>query len=128
VFRSSTLRIELNDAHPPAIEVCGVTKRLARSRHSITFRSASSPANSSFCSDPQAAARPHCCVILAGLETPDTGTIRFKGQDVAKLPPHERGAPMVFQNYALWPHLNVRDNVAFGLVERRAPKGESVSA
>ena len=62
--------------------------------------------------------------ILAGLETPDAGTIRFKGQDVADLPPYERGAPMVFQNYALWPHLNVRDNVAFGLVERKVAKVE----
>lgn len=62
--------------------------------------------------------------ILAGLETPDAGRILFNGKDVAMLPPHERGAPMVFQNYALWPHLNVRENVAFGLVERRVPRGE----
>ncbi len=60
--------------------------------------------------------------ILAGLETPDAGTVYFNGRDVAELPAHERGAPMVFQNYALWPHLNVHDNVAFGLVERRVPK------
>jgi iron(III) transport system ATP-binding protein len=62
--------------------------------------------------------------ILAGLETPDSGTIRFDGRDIADLAPHERGAPMVFQNYALWPHLSVRDNVAFGLVERRVRRAE----
>lgn len=62
--------------------------------------------------------------ILAGLETPDSGSVYFDGKDVAELPAHERGAPMVFQNYALWPHLNVRDNIAFGLVERRCPKQE----
>ena len=62
--------------------------------------------------------------ILAGLETPDAGSVFFNGKDVAQLPAHERGAPMVFQNYALWPHLNVRDNVAFGLVERHVPKQE----
>ena len=62
--------------------------------------------------------------ILAGLETPDAGQVLFGGRDTANLPPHARGAPMVFQNYALWPHLNVRDNVAFGLVERRVPRAE----
>jgi iron(III) transport system ATP-binding protein len=65
--------------------------------------------------------------ILAGLETPDSGSILFNGKDVAQLPVHERGAPMVFQNYALWPHLNVHDNVAFGLVERKVPKAEVLS-
>jgi iron(III) transport system ATP-binding protein len=63
--------------------------------------------------------------ILAGLEQPDSGTIRIAGRDVAALPPHERGCPMVFQNYALWPHLSVTENVAFGLVERRVPRAET---
>jgi iron(III) transport system ATP-binding protein len=62
--------------------------------------------------------------ILAGLEKADSGRILFDGRDIATLPPHERGAPMVFQNYALWPHLTVAENVAFGLVERRVPKTE----
>ncbi|MCX7934712.1 MAG: ABC transporter ATP-binding protein, partial [Planctomycetota bacterium] len=62
--------------------------------------------------------------ILAGLETPDEGTVRFRGQEVTHLPPHLRGAPMVFQNYALWPHLSVADNVAFGLVEMAVPAAE----
>ena len=56
--------------------------------------------------------------ILAGLEKADSGRILFDDRDIAELPPHERGAPMVFQNYALWPHLSVAENVAFGLVER----------
>ncbi|MEI6972220.1 MAG: ABC transporter ATP-binding protein [bacterium] len=62
--------------------------------------------------------------ILAGLENPDSGKICFNGTDIAALPPHRRGAPMVFQNYALWPHLSVSENVAFGLVERRLPGAE----
>jgi len=57
--------------------------------------------------------------ILAGLETSDSGRVLFNGKDIAVLPPHRRGAPMVFQNYALWPHMTVHDNVAFGLVERK---------
>ncbi len=53
--------------------------------------------------------------ILAGLITPDRGTIRFNDTDVTALPPEKRQATMVFQNYALWPHLTVFENVVFGL-------------
>ncbi len=53
--------------------------------------------------------------LLAGLVSPDSGQIRFDGRDVTMLSPEKRQAPMVFQNYALWPHLSVLDNVAFGL-------------
>jgi iron(III) transport system ATP-binding protein len=61
---------------------------------------------------------------IAGLESPDAGAIRFGERDVTKLPPHQREAAMVFQSYALWPHLNVERNIAFGLEERRLPKPE----
>ncbi len=62
--------------------------------------------------------------ILAGLEKADSGRLLFDGRDIATLPPHERGAPMVFQNYALWPHLSVAENIAFGLVERKVARAE----
>ena len=62
--------------------------------------------------------------ILAGLEKEDSGKIFLRGKDVSSIESYKRGAPMVFQNYALWPHLNVKDNIAFGLVERRIPKNE----
>jgi ABC-type Fe3+/spermidine/putrescine transport system ATPase subunit len=61
---------------------------------------------------------------IAGLETPTSGTIHFGGHDVTKMPPHKREAAMVFQSYALWPHLTVGQNIAFGLEERRVPKPE----
>ena len=61
---------------------------------------------------------------IAGLETPTSGTISFGEKDVTKLPPHKREAAMVFQSYALWPHLNVERNVAFGLEERKIGKAE----
>ena len=61
---------------------------------------------------------------IAGLETPTSGTIRFGERDVTNLPPHLREAAMVFQSYALWPHLTVAQNVAFGLEERKVPKAE----
>src|SRR5579871_1834543 len=53
--------------------------------------------------------------MLAGFETPDAGRILLNGQDIAQVLPHERPVNMMFQNYALFPHLSVRDNIAFGL-------------
>jgi putrescine transport system ATP-binding protein len=53
--------------------------------------------------------------MLAGFETPDQGRILLEGKDIARVLPHERPVNMMFQNYALFPHLNVRDNIAFGL-------------
>src|SRR3984885_8272955 len=53
--------------------------------------------------------------MLAGFEAPDAGRILLDGKDIAQVPPHQRPVNMMFQNYALFPHLNVRDNIAFGL-------------
>src|SRR5438445_11239846 len=61
---------------------------------------------------------------IAGFYQPDEGRILFDGKDVTLLPPHKRNTGMVFQNYALWPHLTVEKNVAFGLEEQRLPKAE----
>jgi len=69
--------------------------------------------------------------LIAGFYTPDEGEIRFDGARVNEVPPHERGIGMVFQNYALWPHMTVFDNVAYGLKLRevgRAEIGERVAA
>jgi iron(III) transport system ATP-binding protein len=57
--------------------------------------------------------------IVAGLESPDSGRVEFDGRDITALPSEKRGFGMVFQNYALFPHLNVFENVAFGLRARR---------
>jgi len=62
--------------------------------------------------------------IIAGLEDADSGTISFDGIDLSSTPPHLRDFGLVFQDYALFPHLNVNDNVAFGLKMRRLPEGE----
>ncbi|MCC7483598.1 MAG: ABC transporter ATP-binding protein [Burkholderiales bacterium] len=62
--------------------------------------------------------------LLAGFLDPGAGKIRVGGEDVTRVPPWHRDIGMVFQNYALWPHMTVRGNVAFGLVERRLPRAE----
>src|ERR1700761_2651305 len=61
---------------------------------------------------------------LAGFYKPNKGAIYFDQEDVTNLPPHKRGAAMMFQNYALWPHMTVAENVAFGLEQRRRPNVE----
>ncbi|MDT5022537.1 MAG: sulfate/thiosulfate transport system ATP-binding protein [Mycobacterium sp.] len=61
---------------------------------------------------------------IAGLDQPDTGTITINGQDVTTLAPQRRGIGFVFQHYAAFKHLTVRDNVGFGLKIRRKPKAE----
>jgi len=61
---------------------------------------------------------------IAGFNQPDAGTIHIGARDITHLPPHQRDTGMVFQSYALWPHMTVAANVAFGLDMRRFPKTE----
>lgn len=63
--------------------------------------------------------------IIAGLETPDGGTVRLNGQDVTCLEPNRRNVNTVFQNYALFPHMTVFANVAYGLKLKKVPKAET---
>jgi multiple sugar transport system ATP-binding protein len=62
--------------------------------------------------------------IIAGLETPSQGEVWIGGRRVDKLPPRERGIAMVFQNYAVFPHLTVFENIAFGLRMQKLPQAE----
>jgi ABC-type sugar transport system ATPase subunit len=62
--------------------------------------------------------------IISGLEETSSGTIEIGGQDVSSAEPSARGIAMVFQNYALYPHLTVRENIGFGLSLARRPKSE----
>src|SRR5688500_19475967 len=78
--------------------------------------------------DPPGCGKTTTLRMIAGLESPDSGTIQFKERDITLLPPEKRGFGMVFQNYALFPHLNVFENVAFGLRARHKPKAEVVIA
>lgn len=62
--------------------------------------------------------------MIAGLERPDSGAILFEGRDIVNVPPHERGFGMMFQDFALFPHRNVGDNIAFGLRMKKLPPNE----
>jgi putrescine transport system ATP-binding protein len=62
--------------------------------------------------------------MLAGFETPDEGKILLNGRDIAQVLPHRRPVNMMFQSYALFPHLDVRDNIAFGLKRANMPRHE----
>ena len=62
--------------------------------------------------------------LIAGFERPDSGRVELAGQDVTRQPPYARDVNTVFQDYALFPHMNVLDNVAYGLRVKRVPKAE----
>jgi multiple sugar transport system ATP-binding protein len=62
--------------------------------------------------------------LVAGLDTPDAGSIAIDGRDVSRVPPQDRDVAMVFQGYALYPHLSARDNIAFPLKMRGVPAKE----
>ncbi|MGJ8623833.1 MAG: ABC transporter ATP-binding protein [Yoonia sp.] len=62
--------------------------------------------------------------MLAGFETPTSGTIMLDGKDISPVPPNKRSVNMMFQSYALFPHLSVADNIAFGLKRSKMPKDQ----
>src|SRR5881296_734370 len=62
--------------------------------------------------------------VIAGLERPDAGEVWLDGEDVTGRPPQRRGVGFVFQHYAAFKHMTVRENVAFGLKIRRTPRDE----
>jgi putative spermidine/putrescine transport system ATP-binding protein len=73
---------------------------------------------------PSGSGKTTCLRMIAGFEQPTSGTIRLDGRDVSTLPPFARDVNTVFQDYALFPHMTVAENVAYGLMVRKVPKGE----
>ena len=65
--------------------------------------------------------------LIAGLDVPTSGRIAIAGRDVTRLPPAQRGIAMVFQSYALFPHLSVAENILFGLKVRKVPQAQRVA-
>ncbi|MBZ0275934.1 MAG: ABC transporter ATP-binding protein, partial [Anaerolineae bacterium] len=73
---------------------------------------------------PSGSGKTTCLRLIAGFEQTTTGVIRLYGQDVTGVPPYERDVNTVFQDYALFPHMTVGQNVAYGLMVKKVPKPE----
>ena len=73
---------------------------------------------------PSGSGKTTCLMMLAGFESPTAGEITLDGQPITRTPPHKRNFGMVFQNYALFPHLTIADNVAYPLTVRKVPKAQ----
>ncbi len=111
-----------SDARSPDVELVGVTKRFGDLAavdsidlevHAGEFLSLLGPSG---------CGKTTTLRLIAGFERPDEGEVRIGGQDVARLPPYKREVNTVFQSYALFPHLTVAENVAYGLKQRRLAK------
>ena len=73
---------------------------------------------------PSGSGKTTCLMMLAGFETPTNGEIYLDSKPISRIPPHKRGIGMVFQNYALFPHLTVYENLAFPLKVRKLSKDD----
>ena len=108
-----------------AIELESVAKHWGESRalDGITF--SAEPGSFVVLLGPSGCGKSTTLRLIAGLDTPTLGTIRIGGRDVTRLPPAARGLAMVFQSYALFPHLTVAENIVFGLRVRKVPDREA---
>ena len=106
------------------IEVNGVSKRYGDT-DALTDVSVSVPDGSlTALLGPSGGGKTTLLRVIAGLETPDTGSVVMDGQDVTTVPVRRRGIGFVFQHYAAFKHMSVADNVAFGLTVRKRPKAD----
>src|SRR5437879_9293653 len=102
-------------AHQPLLRIEGVAKTFGTSR-AVDGVSLDIRAGEFFALlGPSGCGKTTLLRMLAGFEAPDEGRILLGGKDIAQSLPHERPINMMFQSYALFPHLSVRDNIAFGL-------------
>ncbi|HSV26786.1 MAG TPA: ABC transporter ATP-binding protein, partial [Sedimentisphaerales bacterium] len=106
------------------LTVRDVTKRFGRLAAVDNVSLEVAPGELFFILGPSGCGKTTLLRLIAGFYEPDAGSILFGGKDVTFLPPEKRNTGMVFQNYALWPHMNVSQNVSFGLEMHRVPKPE----
>jgi|SRR5215203_462748 len=108
----------------PSVELCGVTKRFGDLAAVDDLSLELAEGEFFTLLGPSGCGKTTTLRMIAGFERPDEGEIRIEGEDVAQLPPHKRPTNTVFQSYALFPHLSVEANVAFGLKRKKISKGE----
>jgi ABC-type Fe3+/spermidine/putrescine transport system ATPase subunit len=108
----------------PVLRLTGVTRRFGEVTAVDDLSLAVLPGEFVTLLGPSGCGKTTALRLIAGFEAPDAGTVHFRGEDITGWPPQRRGFGMVFQNYALFPHLNVFENVAFGLRARRVDAGE----
>ena len=107
-----------------AVELDGVTKRYGATMAADHVSLTAEKGSFTTLLGPSGCGKTTLLRIVAGLETPDNGTVRIGGRDMAGVPIHKRNIGIVFQNYALFPHLSVFENIAFGLRYHNVGKGE----
>jgi spermidine/putrescine transport system ATP-binding protein len=114
------------DAHgeTPGVELRGVTKRFDQLAAVDDLNLELARGEFFTLLGPSGCGKTTTLRMIAGFERPTSGEVRIEGEDVAQLPPHKRPTNTVFQSYALFPHLSVVDNVAFGLKRKKLSKEE----
>jgi len=107
-----------------AITLDGVAKHWGETRAVDSISFAVEPGTFVALLGPSGCGKSTTLRLVAGLDTPTAGTITIAGRDVTREPPAKRGISMVFQSYALFPHLTVAENIVFGLEVRKVPAAE----
>jgi sn-glycerol 3-phosphate transport system ATP-binding protein len=116
--------VSVSKAEMAAVELHGVTKSWGATA-AVDRVSFSAPAGKLVALlGPSGCGKSTTLRLIAGLETASGGTITIANREVTDLPPAKRGVSMVFQNYALFPHISVAENIVFGLKVRDVPRAE----
>ena len=111
----SSLRRPMTDTPPPSVEIQDVTRRFGVVTAVDGVSLAIGRGELFALLGPSGCGKTTLLRMIAGFEAPDAGMLRIQGQDVTRVPPHQRPVNMVFQQYALFPHLTVEENIGFGL-------------